>query len=156
MPEDLSPADTLSAIEGLVMAFDYGAARTGIAVGETLTGSARPLQTLSCQQNQPDWQTLDRLIKEWRPRALVVGLPMAMDGSRTPTTRAARRFARSLEERYTLPLFLHDERLSSREAEGRYLQARQQGHARRRQAQQLDAMAASVILESWMANRHTR
>lgn len=136
------------------MAFDYGAARTGIAVGETLTGSARPLQTMPCQQGQPDWPALDRLIKEWRPHALVVGLPMALDGSRTPTTRAARRFARSLEERYGLPLFLHDERLSSREAEGRFLNARQQGQARRRQGHQLDAMAASVILESWMLGQH--
>jgi len=140
---------------GLILAFDFGRARIGVAIGETLTGSVRPLATLPSQNGEPDWRQLDRLIDEWRPRQLVVGLPMAMDGAATPITRASRRFAQALTERYGLPVALHDERLSSREAEQRFTQARRAGQARRRQRQQLDAMAACIILESWLVENTT-
>ncbi|GAB4194113.1 MAG: Holliday junction resolvase RuvX [Wenzhouxiangellaceae bacterium] len=134
-----------------VLSFDHGLSRTGVAIGESLTGTARPLLTLRCQQGQPDWQQLDRLIGEWRPQLLLVGLPLALDGSRTPRTRACRRFAAQLGERYSLPVELHDERLSSHEANSRFIDARRNGHARRRDGGKLDAVAACVIFESWLS-----
>ena len=142
-----------SSMGGIVFAFDHGAARTGVAIAETITGSVRPLICLSCKSGTPNWQQLDQLLKEWQPKHLIVGLPLALDGSRTPTTRAARRFAASLQERYQIPVELHDERLTSKEAESRFVKARQQGQTRRRQHQLLDAMAACVILESWLAQQ---
>lgn len=139
----------------IILAFDYGAARTGVAIAETLIGNVRPLISLRCKDGTPNWQQLDQIIAEWHPARLIVGLPLAMDGSRTPITRAARRFAATLQTRYELPVELHDERLSSREAEERFITARRSGHARRHQQRQLDAMAACIILESWLAHSET-
>lgn len=147
MPEN-TPATLRD--KGLVLAFDYGRARTGVAVAETITGSVRPLTIVQCQNGAPNWLEMDRLIKEWRPSELVVGLPMTLDGKKTPMSKASRRFAASLGERYHVPVFMHDERLSSREAEQRFQQARAAGRARRRDQRQIDAMAACVILESWL------
>ena len=143
-------SETQAPIQGIVFAFDFGGSRTGVDIGETLTGSVRPLVTLPCRDGEPNWQQLDQLVKEWQPKQMVVGLPTALDGGKTPITKAARRFSRALEARYPLPVHLHDERLSSQEAESRFKQARQQGKAKRHQAQKLDAMAACVILESWL------
>lgn len=133
-----------------VMAFDYGGRRIGVAVGQTLTGSASPLETLACRDGQPDRPALDRLIDQWRPGRLVVGLPLRDDGSDSPQTQAARRFAAELEQHYTLPVDLHDERLSSNEAKDRIRTGRQNGTlTRRSRREDIDKLAAAVILRSW-------
>ena len=125
----------------VLLGFDHGQRRIGVAVGQSITGTASALATLPARDGQPDWEQVAALIEQWRPDALVVGLPLQMDGSDSASTLAARRFARRLEGRYNRTVHLMDERLSSRTAE----QTRDRGGAR----QDLDALAAQVILQDW-------
>lgn len=132
------------------LGFDYGTRRIGVATGEAVTGAARPLTTLPARAGEPSWEALRQVVREWRPRALVVGLPLTLDGAQQPMTGRARRFAEALGRETGLPVHLHDERHSSREAARRFAAARARGQLRRRDAAALDAMAAAVILESWL------
>ena len=132
------------------LGFDYGLRRIGVAVGETLTGSARALQTVAARDGEPDWDALGGLIRSWEPDALVVGVPLHLDGARQPMTDAAQRFARRLEGRYRLPVHRVDERLSSDEAR-RVLAAR--GVVGRTARGRLDPVAAQIILETWLHRR---
>jgi len=135
----------------VLMGFDYGIQRTGIAIGNQLTGIATPHTTLTSKQGQPDWESISRLIKEWRPQKLIVGLPLYLDQTESDLTRAARRFANRLHGRYGLPVETIQEQLSSREAEQRLKQARQQGRKKKIQKSDIDQLAAAIILESWLA-----
>jgi putative Holliday junction resolvase len=130
----------------IVIGFDFGPQKIGVAVGQELTGTARPLYTLRAQDGQPDWNAINRIIETWRPNALIVGEPYNMDGSEQAMTLAARRFARRLNGRYHLPVYLVDERLSSREAQSRLRESASIAKDRR---QNIDAVAASLIVESW-------
>ena len=102
-----------------VLGLDYGTRKIGLASGQVITGSATALPALACRDGAPDWQALARVISEWRPQALVVGLPLNMDDSESELSARARRFARQLEGRFDLPVWLVDERLSTREARDR-------------------------------------
>lgn len=135
----------------VLMGFDYGIQRTGIAIGNQLTGIATPHTTLTSKQGQPDWDSISRLIKEWRPQKLIVGLPLYLDQTESDLTKAARRFANRLHGRYSLPVETIQEQLSSREAEQRLKQARQQGRKKKIQKSDIDQLAAAIILESWLA-----
>ncbi len=126
-----------------LLCFDYGEKRIGLAVGQTLTGTATALATLTARHGRPDWERVDELVREWQPDALVVGLPLNMDGTEQDLTARARRFASRLRARHDLPLHFADERLSTREARGL------ERGARPREGR--DALAAQVILEGWMA-----
>ncbi|NWG31905.1 MAG: Holliday junction resolvase RuvX [Rhodocyclaceae bacterium] len=129
-----------------VLAFDFGLKRIGVAIGETLLGSARPLSIIEVEANAQRFAAIDRLISEWRPARLVVGRPAHADRD-SPHEFAARceRFARQLAGRYRLPVELIDERYSSLEAEAR--------HAGDKRKARLDAEAAAIILQSWF-NQH--
>ncbi|WP_428608074.1 Holliday junction resolvase RuvX [Sedimenticola sp.] len=131
---------------GTLLGFDYGTAKIGIAVGQTETGTANPLVTLRAIQQKPDWKRISRLIEEWLPEALVVGLPYDMDDSETEIAPLARRFARQLEGRYRLPVYLADERLTSQIA-------RQERGRGMKKYDELDAIAAKLILETWLSER---
>ncbi len=136
---------------GTLLAIDYGTRKTGLAVGHRLTASARPLEPIRYRQPGGLLQALDGVIRQWQPDCIIVGLPLAGDGSETPMSRQVRQFARSLAE--TVPecdIRLHDERMSSEQAARGFAERRRQGRARRRDAERLDSMAAAVILESWM------
>lgn len=130
------------------LAFDFGLQRIGVAVGQSITGSATPAGVISAQDGVPDWQELDKLLREWKPDHLVVGLPYTMDGSEQQITRRARRFAADLGQRYPNPVHMVDERLSSHEAQTRLRELRQQGRRKIRRGD-IDCAAACVILESW-------
>jgi putative Holliday junction resolvase len=136
---------------GCVLGFDYGARCIGVASGNRISQSARPLAALSAQAGVPDWTRVDALLAEWRPDALVVGLPLALDGAEQPASRRARRFAAQLQQRYDLPVVLVDERHGSQEAAQRFAAGRAAGLRRRRDAADIDAEAAAVILERWLA-----
>lgn len=125
----------------VLLGFDYGQRRIGVAVGQTITATATALTTLAARDGQPDWAEVAALIEEWRPDALVVGLPLRLDGTESELSRAAQRFARRLEGRYKRPVHLMDERLSSRTAE--------QTRIRSGVRQGLDALSAQVILQDW-------
>jgi len=131
-----------------VLGFDFGLKRIGVAVGQSVTRSAAPLGTAAVRGGEPDWEAIGRIVAEWRPGALVVGLPYNMDLSEQEMTGHARRFAEGLAERFPLPVHTVDERLSSREAEAQLKERRQQGR-RRITRGDIDGAAACVILESW-------
>ncbi len=126
------------------LGFDYGSKRIGVAVGQSITHSARPLETVCSRNDRPDWQAITRLVHTWQPTGLVVGLPVNMDGTEQEATHRARRFSRQLAGRYALPVHLVDERLSSVEAE---LRLRDQGHL----GDEVDPVAAQLILETWFS-----
>ena len=136
-----------------VLGFDYGARRIGVAVGNGLTRAARALEVVTNGSHGPDWLRLDTLLREWRPDALLVGLPLTMEGAEQQTSRAARAFAAALGERYRVPLHLVDERLSSMEAARRFADRRASGQSRRKDAQTLDAVAAEIIVETWLTEK---
>lgn len=142
MPETAPP-------RGYILSFDFGMRRIGVAVGQTTTNTASALETVT-HANQPDWGAIDRLLKEWKPALLLVGLPLGADGEETDMSRAARRFGKALGARYSLGVDYCDERLSSRVAENRFAEQRASGSLRRKDASRLDAMAAQVILENWL------
>ena len=134
-----------------LLGFDYGRNRIGVAVGQELTATARPLVTLPTRNQRPDWDAIARLIEDWRPDLLIVGVPYHADGSGNSITALAQRFSRQLTGRYGLAVDTIDERLSSLEAEK--LIARFQRASHRRDKSLIDQVAAAVILETWF-NHH--
>lgn len=129
---------------GTLLGFDYGPRKIGVAVGQTLTASASPLTTLRVRNGRPDWEAIGRMIAEWRPQEIVVGIPYHMDDTEAEPAKGARRFAHQIEGRYHLPVRLVDERLTSREARDRLGR-----RAVSREA--VDAMAAKLIVETWLS-----
>ena len=121
----------------------------GVAIGTAFTGTSRPLTTLTVNQRGVDWSRIDALLKEWQPIAVVVGLPLTLDGGTQSMTKTATEFADALAQRSGLPVHRVDERNSSREAAQRFAQRRAQGSASRKQAAEIDAIAAAVILDRW-------
>ena len=147
------PIATTAIIPGTVLGFDFGHRRIGVAVGQHLTSTVRPLITLTARAQRPDWQAIDAVIAEWQPNLLVVGLPRHADGSPNTVTRAALRFSHQLQNRYGLPTDTIDEHLSSYAAE-----ALMRAHPQKRKRvprTAVDSIAAALILESWFAQRRT-
>jgi len=133
-----------------VLALDFGLKRIGVASGDTLTRSARPRGVVANGPSGPDWAALQKHLDDLRPARLAVGEPYNADGSASPLTLKARRFAEELQERCSLPVDLVDERWSSQDAEERLRSARASGlKTRRVSAADVDATAAAVILDRW-------
>ena len=133
---------------GPILGFDYGTENIGVAVGQTLTCTASPLTTLEAVGSTPDWTAIDRLINEWRPVALVIGIPRNMDGTDSEMTHRASRFLRQLRARHRLPTYGVDERLTTFDAEQRLAEA---GLPRDKARGEIDRVAAQLILETWFA-----
>ena len=128
-----------------LLCFDFGTKRIGVAVGQTITQTATPLQTVRNINNHPDWNNIEQLIDEWQPDALVVGLPLNMMDEVQEMTIASEKFMRQLHGRFHLPVYSIDERLSSFEA------AQRTG-----KTTDLDPVAAQAILETWFAENHNK
>ncbi len=133
-----------------VMGFDYGKTRIGVAIMNTLTGIPTPQSTINARDGAPDWTAISRCLNEWKPARLVVGMPRKLDGSDSAMQEPIERFIRQLAGRYNLPVDVVSEQLSSREAEQRLKQARQAGRKRKIRKDEIDQVAATIILESWM------
>jgi len=133
-----------------LLGFDFGLKRTGVAVGNTVTGMATPECVLYSRQGQPDWEKVSRLITQWRPDLLVVGMPQKTDGSVSTMHDTIEQFIQALKKRSGLPVAMMNETLSSREAEERLKQARQAGRKRKVGKEEVDQLAAAIILENWM------
>ena len=129
-----------------VIAFDFGTSRIGIASGQSLTGTTTQLAPISAQDGIPDWDQLGHVITEWKPDALVVGIPLNMDGSISDMAYRARKFANRLHERYKTPCFLMDERLSTSAAKDIHFS---RGGSNDFKNESVDGIAAQLILESW-------
>ena len=133
-------------IEGSVLGFDFGEKRIGVALGERLIGIAHPLTTIATEINDERFEQIGRLIEEWKPVALVVGLPLSLDGEEHKLTQLCRKFARRLEGRFKLPVCMVDERLSSAAASQTL---KELGIGGRKQKPMLDQVAAQHILQSY-------
>ena len=129
-----------------VMAFDYGLRHIGVAVGQSVTATAAPLETVSVCNGKPDWARIQTLLESWQPDAAVVGEPLNMDGTEQAMTAAARRFGRQLNGRFGLTVHHADERLSSVEARAQLAERGQIGRADH-------PYAAQIILETWLQER---
>lgn len=137
--------------DSTVLGFDVGSRRIGVAIGSAYSVGARALAVVEVRGDGPDWPALDRLQREWRPHGLIVGDPLTLDGDDQPNRKRAQAFARQLLQRYRLPVLLVDERSSSVEAARRFATERAEGRKRRRDAANLDAVAAAVIIERWLS-----
>lgn len=139
----------LDSKQRVLLGFDYGTRRIGIAVGQEISGTANTLTTLTNINGKPDWATITRLIKEWQPDLLVVGLPLHLDGNQHENTLTARRFGRQLNGRYNLPVEMMDERLTSVEATD-HIQNTDLSHNLKQNKGTIDKVAAQLILQSWL------
>jgi putative Holliday junction resolvase len=128
----------------VLLGFDYGTHKIGVAVGQALTGTASPLETLGLVNQKPDWEKIKHLLDEWQPQALVVGHPFEMTDREANNAEGAKRFARQLQGRFQLPVHLADERLTSREAWSRL------GRRAGSDPTRVDSFAAKLILETWL------
>ncbi len=128
-----------------VLAFDFGTQRIGVAIGQSITGTAAPLPALKANDGVPNWDHIAALIKEWQPQRLLVGLPLNMDDSESELSARARKFANRLHGRFGLPVELWDERLSSFEARGEMLA---RGLTNFKDGK-VDSLSACLILEGW-------
>ena len=135
--------------EATLLAFDFGTKRIGVAVGELILRQAHPLTTIHSQSNEEKFSAIAALINEWKPKRLVVGLPLALDGSAHEMTARCTRFANQLRGRFCLPVDFAEERLSSVEA-----QERLQSAGATKNHDKLDALAAQVILEAYFEQGH--
>jgi len=130
-----------------IIAIDFGLRNIGVAVGNTLSLTSRPLTILQARDGVPDWGALSSIFDEWRPDRILVGNPLNMDDSESDMGRQAARFARRIEGRFGLPVTLVDERLSSREAKTKALAA---GHRGDFASIPVDDEAAAIILATWL------
>jgi len=157
MPE--APAETdcsacaLPAPQASVFCFDVGRRRTGVALGSVLSG-ARALAVIPMYRSGADWTALDRLYQQWQPQGFVVGDPLTLQGESQSIRHYAHDFVRQLQQRYALPVGLVDERSSSVEAARWFATERHHGRKRRRDAADLDATAAAIILQRWLNAPH--
>ncbi|MGM0614949.1 MAG: Holliday junction resolvase RuvX [Pseudomonadota bacterium] len=133
----------------LVLAFDFGTRRIGVAVGNELLKSARELTPLPARDGIPDWNQLTRLVEEWQPDLFVVGLPLNMDGSESAMSTRARKFGNRLHGRYGKSCQMVDERGTTREAKQ---VAHAAGHRGNYRQDSVDGIAAVLILEGWFAH----
>ena len=130
-----------------IIAIDFGLRNIGVAVGNTLSLTSRPLTILQARDGVPDWDALSSIFSEWRPDRILVGNPLNMDDSESDMGRHAARFARRIEGRFGLTVTLVDERLSSREAKANALTA---GHRGDFASIPVDDEAAAIILATWL------
>ncbi len=131
---------------GTTLAFDFGEVRIGVAEGDAEVGTAHPLATVTGEGNEAKFAAIAKLVAEWQPRQLVVGLPAHTDGSEHELTRLRRKFGRRLHGRFGLPVYWVDERLSSLYAESLLAEAQAFG---RKQKAVLDQVAAQAILQGF-------
>lgn len=133
-----------------LLAFDYGTKNIGVASGQTITHSATSQPPLKAKDGVPDWQQIEKLLKDWQPDLVLVGLPLNMDGSESELSARARKFGNRLHGRFGVKVEMVDERLSSFEAKGEVIE---RGGSRDYKHNPVDSIAARVILESWFERK---
>ena len=133
-----------------VLGFDFGKKRIGIATGQTITQSATPLKTINQVHGNPDWSAIASEIEEYRPQALIVGMPYHDDGSENEMTAAVDQFCYELEKRFSLPVEKVNEAFSSQQAEERL---RSGVKINQHNKHEIDRMAAAIIVQRWLDSR---
>lgn len=132
------------------LGFDFGMKKIGVAVGQTNTATASPLQTIRSIQQNPNWELISQLIKEWQPIGLVVGISRQQDGTDNPVTPRMLKFCRQLEGRFQLPVYQQDETLSTFEAKQLLFDDLHVNATKLWSVQ--DQLAAQLILQTWLNN----
>lgn len=130
------------------LCFDFGYKKIGMAVGQTITATASPLQTIRSINQSPNWEKISKLIQEWQPTGLVVGISRQADGSDNAITPRMLKFCRQLEGRYQLPVYQQDETLSTFEAKQLLFDELSVNVGKLWEVQ--DQLAAQLILQSWL------
>ncbi len=130
-----------------VLGFDFGLQHIGVAVAHTSPAMAQPLTSLNASKEEPLWREIAALLKLWSPDALVVGIPLNMDGTDQAITHFSRDFSKNLEQRFHLPVFFVDERLTTVEARSRLFAS---GGYKALQKKAIDSVSAQLILETWL------
>ena len=125
-------------MNSIIMGFDFGMKRIGIAVGQKVTQTASGLTVVQACDGIPRWEYLDKIVLDWQPEKFIVGLPLNMDGSKSEMSQKAHKFSRRMSSRYNIQSEMFDERLTSFEAR----EHEEKTH--------IDAIAARLILESWL------
>jgi putative Holliday junction resolvase len=129
------------------LGFDFGMKNIGVAVGQELTKTANPLTVIKAREGIPDWDQIKKLLDEWHPQLLIVGLPLNMDGTEQEMTAAARRFGNRLNGRFHIPVDWQDERLTTFEALDQLgIRSKMQSNKR----EDVDRISAQLILQSWL------
>lgn len=134
-------------VDGVIMAFDFGTKKIGVAVGQAITKTATPLKPILVKEGAHYWQALEALINTWRPKALIVGVPVHKETLKEPITKKAIQFAKQLKQRSKLPVFGVDETLTSFSARQALYEI---GGSRLIKKHSIDSIAATLILESWL------
>ncbi len=130
-----------------LLAFDYGTQNIGVAVGQKITSSATSLAPLKAKDGVPDWAQIEKLIQDWKPDLVLVGLPLNMDDTESELSARARKFANRIHGRFGVKVEMVDERLTSFEAKGEVMS---RGGSRDYKQNPIDSIAARLILESWL------
>ncbi len=133
-----------------ILAFDFGTLKMGVAIGQTITGTANPLPILKARDGIPNWDEIEKIIREWKPDKILVGLPLNMDGSYSELANLSEKFSRRLHGRFNIEVELVDERLSSFAAQEDQKEQTGKSHS------PVDSVAACYIFESWMNAQGTR
>lgn len=136
---------------GTILCFDYGLKSIGVAVGQSITRTAAPLNALKANDGVPNWEVVQRLYEEWMPAFCVVGLPLNMDGSEQPISQRAKTFANRLNGRFKRPVELWDERLTTVDAKAELFEL---GGYKKLDKGKVDSVSACIILQSWFENQN--
>ncbi|AQS37494.1 RNAse H-fold protein YqgF [Shewanella psychrophila] len=134
-----------------VLGFDYGTKSIGIAIGQSLTGTANPIGSIKAVDGIPKWEEIGMLIEEWQPNMVVVGLPLNMDGTEQEITQRAKKFANRINGRFGVKIATQDERLTTADAKARLFEF---GGYKALTKGQVDAMSAVLIIESFFENMY--
>ncbi len=130
-----------------VVAFDFGMRSIGVAIGQVITSTAAPLAAIKAIDGIPNWEHVANVIGQWQPDALLVGLPLNMDGTEQAITANAKKFANRLQHKFNVPVYLHDERLSTIDAKEKLFEL---GGYKKLTKEKVDSVSACLIYESWL------
>ncbi|CAL4325504.1 Putative pre-16S rRNA nuclease [Buchnera aphidicola (Eriosoma grossulariae)] len=132
-----------------IIAFDFGTQNIGLAVGQKITLTAQPLTAIPSKNGDPNWDIIKKILFEWNPMIIIVGLPLNMDGSKQEITYRTEIFAQNLKNKFHFPVKLQDERLSTIEAKSILFQ---RYGFKSLIKNKIDSISAMIILESWLNN----
>jgi putative holliday junction resolvase len=138
-----------------ILGFDYGTKYIGVASGQTLTKTATPICSIRATSGTTNWPEIAKLINNWQPDKIVVGLPLNMDGTKQVITIKCEKFGKEIEKRFNIPVFFTDERLSTWEAKQTLSSnTRDNNKLKKKDFSDLNALAAKILLEQWLQQNH--
>ncbi|QCI20669.1 Holliday junction resolvase RuvX [Buchnera aphidicola (Brachycaudus cardui)] len=134
----------------IILAFDFGMRKIGVAVGEDIIKKGRPLNTLNAHNGKPNWHIIKNLLEYWEPKFIIVGLPLNINGTKQNITNRSEKFAHLLKCKFNIIVKMHDERLSTVEAKS--IIFKKGGFKALLKKEKVHSLAAVIILESWFSH----